>query len=521
MAIRLARPLDDLTEAELRRIFGRPRKVPLDFFFPDQASSPAPSYAVRPVNLAWLPSAYLSTKIALLDFDEAFLTDDPPKGLSHIPREYLAPESIFALHNSPAADVWALGCIIIGLRLPWFPFQGSSSPLSTAVKMSHILGGMPQKWASFPFENSYPVHGPLKPGFRYSTVGAFIDRAPESLEEMMLEIMDPRKPLGPRPRDAAAEDGLEKFTLYVPICAPAGYPSREVFMEVNMDPIGKADAELFSDLLRRIFTFDYRNRWTARQILEHPWFSTAPGKEGEGGRAEGEEAGTKGEEARVPVEEGKSEGEKARTKEEEARLPGEEVRIEEEEAKALGEEVRAEGEGVRAEEESPKAEGEIAGTKGEEGKAEGEDTGTKGEEAKAPREEARSEGEEPGTKGEETRVPREEVREEREGGEREGEGGRVEGGSGGTRGEEGRVEGEDGMAAGKQAMVEGEEARVEGEEGHEEGGEGRVNGKGGVGGKEEGGEGEEAEVKGRKRVGRRNRRRGRGRRKGSERGGQG
>ena len=281
MAIRLARPLDDLAEDELDEIFGPPRKVPLDFFFPDQPS-PAPSYAVRPVNLGWLPSAYLSTKLALLDFDEAFFADDPPRGLSHIPHQYLAPEAIFAVRNGPAADVWALGCIIIGLRMTWIPFQGWSggSPLSTAMNMSYLLGGMPQEWGSFPFENGYPVHEPLKPGITYSTVDGHINYASESLDELISQIFDPRPPEAIAPGDDGgmeAEDGLDRFTLYVPIRPPDGY-TRATFREANMAPIGKKDAELFTDLLRRIFTYDYRKRLTARQVLEHPWLSAACAK---------------------------------------------------------------------------------------------------------------------------------------------------------------------------------------------------------------------------------------------------
>ena len=89
-------------------MFGTPRTRSIErFFFPEQPS-PAPQYIVAAAKLILLPWDYLSTRICILDFDQAFLTDDAPREVPYLPVTYLAPESIFALTNSPAADVWGV-----------------------------------------------------------------------------------------------------------------------------------------------------------------------------------------------------------------------------------------------------------------------------------------------------------------------------------------------------------------------------------------------------------------------------
>lgn len=183
VALRLEQSLDDLSEADLDAIFGPPLKERIDMLFP-ALPSPAPSHFVRPVNLGWLPATYLSTNVWVLDFDEAFFTQDPTSELPHVPVEYMAPEAIFALENGPAADVWAFGCILVALRTTWIPFLSlmGGRPLSTALRMECMLGSLPQQWTSFSFQDGYPVHGPLEPGIGYSTVEDFQEFGSDSLK---------------------------------------------------------------------------------------------------------------------------------------------------------------------------------------------------------------------------------------------------------------------------------------------------------------------------------------------------
>jgi serine/threonine protein kinase len=43
-------------------------------------------------------------------------------------------------------------------------------------------------------------------------------------------------------------------------------------MADNTTPIRNQDAELFTDILRQIFTYEHQKRITARQVLQHAWF---------------------------------------------------------------------------------------------------------------------------------------------------------------------------------------------------------------------------------------------------------
>jgi serine/threonine protein kinase len=270
VAIRLDKSLDNLTEDQLDDFFGEPRIEPLDSWFTG-GPSPAPEYAFEVADLRLLPSDYFSTRLCVLDFDQAFLTEHPPKRLAHIPAPLLAPESIFTLTNGPAADVWALGSVLFNLREPFQPFWSfiSCDPHATALRMVQLLGDLPREWQAFPFLDGYPVHEPLQPNTEYEPFDPerFTWDGVLNLEQLVGEIVEPRRPTNsPSPKT-----GIERFCLPIPSFGIMDRKGRNRFMASNTTPIRKEDAALFTDLLRQIFTYDHRKRITAKQILEHPW----------------------------------------------------------------------------------------------------------------------------------------------------------------------------------------------------------------------------------------------------------
>ncbi|KAL2021293.1 hypothetical protein VTK56DRAFT_7372 [Thermocarpiscus australiensis] len=267
IAIRLAHPLDSLTEEQLDQIFGPPQIQTLEYFFPE-TPSPAPEYVVVPVDLGRLPSNYLSTRLCIIDFDHAFSAGNAPKQLSHIPYQYLAPENIFTLTNGPPADVWALGCILYELRCPMALFQDlmGSSPLATASRMCQILGNLPREWMAFPFDDDgYHVHEPLQPGIEYTTLGDFTERNGFTLDTEVSLICESQ-----RPGEHQQDSHWERVAL-LPISTFWDTATRDEFRAQNLKPIGKDDAALFTDLLCKIFDYDHQKRITARQVLAHPW----------------------------------------------------------------------------------------------------------------------------------------------------------------------------------------------------------------------------------------------------------
>jgi serine/threonine protein kinase len=239
--------------------------------------SPAPKYIVGAADLTLLPSSYLSTKICILDFDQAFLTATPPREVASLPPPYLAPESIFTLTNGPAADVWALGCMLFNLRYParlFFDWFGSSAK-STATRKRDVLGPLPQEWLTVPFYKGHPVHEPLEPGVEYQTIQPERIVHPDvwSLEQYVDRILEPHRPAnssGKEPRT-----GIEYFCLRVPRFDHEDIAGKAMFNAENTTPIRKEDAKLFVDLLRKIFEYDHTKRITASQILEHPWMREA------------------------------------------------------------------------------------------------------------------------------------------------------------------------------------------------------------------------------------------------------
>ncbi|KAK3368756.1 kinase-like domain-containing protein [Podospora didyma] len=214
IAIELDASIDSLSEAELEDILGDPWKHPLEES-EDEIALSRPKYGVQPVDLSLLPPRFLSTKLCVLDFDQSFLVDNPPKDLARISPPYLAPEATFSLRNGPPGDVWALGV---------------------------------------PFQDGYPVHWPFEPGVEY-----------DNFENINVRLA---RPLELRVREFSCYE--EKFSLAIPEDGPAR--PRVKFYAENATMIKDKDAELFTGLLRKIFVFDPERRLAASQVLCHPWF---------------------------------------------------------------------------------------------------------------------------------------------------------------------------------------------------------------------------------------------------------
>ncbi|KAL2165772.1 hypothetical protein VTG60DRAFT_3851 [Thermothelomyces hinnuleus] len=235
-----------------------------------------PEFAYLNADLGPLPPDYLSTRLSILDFDQAFLASDPPKDVSNIPLPYLAPDSIFTRTNGPAADVWALGSILFNLRAPLSLFEPFMFPTveGTGVEMCKVLG-LPQKeWYKLPFLDGFPIHGPLQPNMEYYyTLQTMYDNFDDdgskerNLEYWVKRIKEPRRPAS----RSSPTIAIQQFCLSVPNFNAMNDQEKEKYVASHMTPIRNEDADLFIDLLRKIFTYDHRKRVTAKQILEHPW----------------------------------------------------------------------------------------------------------------------------------------------------------------------------------------------------------------------------------------------------------
>jgi len=139
------------------------------------------------------------------------------------------------------------------------------APMVTALSMCEILGSLPREWMEFPFEDCYPIHEPLRPDIEYTTLGDYPERNRLTLDTEVGVIREPQRPSS----ISETPNGREWLCLYVPTLWDAA--ARDEFRARNLKPIGKDDAALFTDLLRKIFVYNHQKRITARQVLEHPW----------------------------------------------------------------------------------------------------------------------------------------------------------------------------------------------------------------------------------------------------------
>ncbi|KAK1767603.1 kinase-like domain-containing protein [Phialemonium atrogriseum] len=262
IALELSQQLDPLSERQVWDMFPLEKEA-IELRPPKNkatSASRAPKYAVQAMDLAQLPSKYLSGKLYILDFDQAYPVRDPPRTLLGIPPRYLAPESIFELRNGPPADVWALGCLIFRMRCGLDIFYDLPEIPSNAVsKMYGILGGhLLQHWKTVQ----------LGRVFEYDDFSGDYQFPYPPLRQFVTNAVDLK-----RPENAGSNElGILKFCARLPADAFQQCDLKRVWTAKNALPISPDEAESFYDLMRRVFEYDPGSRITASNMLAHPWF---------------------------------------------------------------------------------------------------------------------------------------------------------------------------------------------------------------------------------------------------------
>jgi hypothetical protein len=91
-------------------------------------------------------------------------------------------------------------------------------------------------------------------------------------------IADPRRSAN----STVPRTGAEKSYFKVPQRDVDDHKGQNEFKAKHTTPIPKQDANLFSNLVRQIFTYDQCQHITAKQILKHPWLMKQEECEGDG-----------------------------------------------------------------------------------------------------------------------------------------------------------------------------------------------------------------------------------------------
>lgn len=124
IALGLSQQLDPLSERQIWDMFPLEKEA-IELRPPKNkatSGSRAPKYAVQAMDLAQLPSKYLSGKLYILDFDQAYPARDPPRSLLGIPPRYFGARKHLRTKEWPASRY-------LGAGMSYIPH---------AVRASHI-----------------------------------------------------------------------------------------------------------------------------------------------------------------------------------------------------------------------------------------------------------------------------------------------------------------------------------------------------------------------------------------------
>lgn len=106
------RDLDNLTEPEILKLYGGGPYTLKSY--KHHGDNPPRRRVVSAFDLKY-PSAYVSSEIAIIDFQQSFNRDESKDW--HAPVDlYTAPEAAIRNRYGVASDVWALGCSIYAIR---------------------------------------------------------------------------------------------------------------------------------------------------------------------------------------------------------------------------------------------------------------------------------------------------------------------------------------------------------------------------------------------------------------------
>ncbi|KAI0016326.1 protein kinase-like domain-containing protein [Xylariomycetidae sp. FL0641] len=121
--------LDQISYDEMLELVGEPDLYPI-----------STTTGADPRPIAPEDADLLTDEVAIIDFGEAYMTNDPPRETG-IPNRFAAPEVLFKCGVGPAADIWSNRQLLGGGH------QGSA-PERIAHEIEALLGPLPQPYRS-------------------------------------------------------------------------------------------------------------------------------------------------------------------------------------------------------------------------------------------------------------------------------------------------------------------------------------------------------------------------------------
>jgi serine/threonine-protein kinase SRPK3 len=303
IALRLINEFSSYEESHLLELFGRPQTAPIRTYSGKPPGPHAPDYNVVPLDFCSSTTNVLSSEICVIDFDQSFTTTGPSPERPGIPAKYLAPEVAVGHSQSPASDVWALGCAIFRIRSGddlFFDYD-TDCPADALRQIVKAVGELPEEWRQTKFDEegfaiaegeegepfwSLEETRPLENRIRDivdEPSGLFISGQGDALRavdgEPEAAMFDDDAALRV-PYPAALSSMVWKPTA---VCVDGAYftaysDNTDGMLEA-FPRISESEASLLADLLSKVFTYDPTVRLEAEALVAHPWFHPAVGSE--------------------------------------------------------------------------------------------------------------------------------------------------------------------------------------------------------------------------------------------------
>jgi serine/threonine protein kinase len=224
--------------------------------------STAPQYLVYPVNWAKVDTKYLAEDPCLIDFGESFEVLEPPEDL-RVPGPYRSPELILDKVAGFGTDLWALGCTLFEIRTGrklFSPFDDDDDSYLDA--MVQVLGKLPEPWWSTTWQERRRMYRD-EPDYRGRAVAA----VEPSVTKDEQGAREPGVTITVHP--SVAQDARSLLDMLAPGLL---YMSDERPGEYHRD-ICQTEKGVFADLLGQLLEYDPKHRISAKEVLNHEWFT--------------------------------------------------------------------------------------------------------------------------------------------------------------------------------------------------------------------------------------------------------
>ncbi|CAI6342237.1 unnamed protein product [Periconia digitata] len=138
--------VDSLNEEQFCKKLGKPETGMVRRKDGKPLDPGVPQYLVRPFSYP-ADSSLFSSPIKIIDFGEAFLSNDTPRTL-HTPLPIRAPEIIFGEKLDYRVDMWSMGCLLFELVVGQPPFDSIMTTPTVLVRqmLEMCSDDLPERW---------------------------------------------------------------------------------------------------------------------------------------------------------------------------------------------------------------------------------------------------------------------------------------------------------------------------------------------------------------------------------------